>query len=58
MRRIHRLFESYDEQNKLLEGRSDTNKLIRVKAGRNLVGEICKVKISEIKGTQLIGELM
>ncbi len=52
------LFESYDEQNKLLEGRSDTNKLIRVKAGRNLVGEICKVKISEIKGAQLIGELM
>ncbi|MDE5603656.1 MAG: tRNA (N6-isopentenyl adenosine(37)-C2)-methylthiotransferase MiaB [Helicobacter sp.] len=52
------LFESYDEQNKLLEGRSDTNKLIRVKAGRNLIGEICKVKISAIKGAQLMGELM
>lgn len=52
------LFESYDEENNLLEGRSDTNKLIRVKAGRNLVGEICKVRISEIKGAQLIGELM
>ncbi|EES89052.1 putative 2-methylthioadenine synthetase [Helicobacter canadensis MIT 98-5491] len=52
------LFESYDEENFLLEGRSDTNKLIRVKAGRNLIGEICNVKISEIKGAQLIGELL
>ncbi|MCI7766012.1 MAG: tRNA (N6-isopentenyl adenosine(37)-C2)-methylthiotransferase MiaB [Helicobacter sp.] len=52
------LFESYDEENLLLEGRSDTNKLIRVKAGRNLIGEICNVKISEIKGAQLIGELL
>ncbi len=52
------LFESYDEENLLLEGRSDTNKLIRVKAGRNLIGEICNVKISEIKGSQLIGELL
>ena len=52
------LFESYDEENLLLEGRSDNNKLIRVKAGRNLIGEICNVKISEIKGAQLIGELL
>lgn len=52
------LFESHDEENLLLEGRSDTNKLIRVKAGRNLIGEICNVKISEIKGAQLIGELL
>lgn len=52
------LFESFDEENLLLEGRSDTNKLVRVKAGRNLVGEICKVKISQIKGAQLLGELI
>ena len=52
------LFESYDEKNMLLEGRSDTNKLVRVKAGRNLIGEICKVRISEVKGAQLIGELL
>lgn len=52
------LFESYDEENLLLEGRSDTNKLIRVKAGRKLIGEICNVKISKIKGAQIIGELL
>ena len=52
------LFESYDAQNMLLEGRSDTNKLIRVKAGRNLIGEIHSIRISETKGAQLIGELL
>lgn len=52
------LVESFDVENLLLEGRTDTNKLVRVKAGRNLVGELCAVKITEIKGAQLIGELV
>ncbi len=52
------LFESYDEENLLLEGRSDSNKLIRVRAGRNLIGEICQVKIAEVRSAQLIGELL
>lgn len=56
---VHKiLFESFDDTNLLLEGRSDTNKLVRVKAGRNLVGKICEVKISQIRGAQLLGELI
>lgn len=57
--RVHKiLFESFDETHSMLEGRSDTNKLVRVKAERNLIGEICEVKISQIKGAQLLGELI
>ncbi|EEO26282.1 tRNA (N6-isopentenyl adenosine(37)-C2)-methylthiotransferase MiaB [Helicobacter winghamensis] len=56
--RIHKvLVESYDAQNLWLEGRSDTNKLVRIKAGRDLVGSLCNVRITEVKGAQLIGEL-
>ncbi|MCI5969473.1 tRNA (N6-isopentenyl adenosine(37)-C2)-methylthiotransferase MiaB [Helicobacter sp.] len=51
------LVESYDAQNLWLEGRSDTNKLVRIRAGRDLVGELCDVRITEVKGAQLMGEL-
>ncbi len=57
--KIHQiLFESFDEANALFEGRSDTNKLVRVKSESNLVGEIYKVKISKVKGAQLLGEIV
>ncbi|WP_299548370.1 tRNA (N6-isopentenyl adenosine(37)-C2)-methylthiotransferase MiaB [uncultured Helicobacter sp.] len=57
--KIHQiLVESYDMQNLWLEGRSDTNKLVRIKAGRNLIGSLCDVKITEVKGAQLIGDLV
>lgn len=57
--KIHKvLFESYDKEKLYLEGRSDTNKLVRVLAGRNLIGEILPVKIAEVKGAQLIGEVL
>lgn len=57
--KIHQiLVESYDDQNLWLEGRSDTNKLVRIRAGRNLVGSLCDVRITEVKGAQLMGELV
>lgn len=57
--RVHKiLFESFDATHSLLEGRSDTNKLVRVKAESGLVGEICEVRISQVKGAQLLGELI
>lgn len=52
------LVESFDAENLLLEGRSDTNKLVRIKSGRNLVGEVVQTKITEVKGAQLIGALI
>lgn len=57
--RIHQvLVESYDAQNSWLEGRTDTNKLVRLRAGRNLIGTMCDVQITEVKGAQLIGALV
>lgn len=57
--KVHKiLFENFDESCCLLEGRSDTNKLVRVKARHNLVGEIREVKINQIRGAQLLGELI
>ena len=54
--RIHEvLFESFNEG--FFEGRSGTNKLIRTQSAKNLIGEICEVKIAELRGSQLIGEL-
>lgn len=54
--KIHEvLFESFNEG--FFEGRSGTNKLIRTQSAKNLIGEICEVKIAELRGTQLIGEL-
>lgn len=57
--RIHKvLVESFDKSHLLLEGRTDTNKLVRIQAGRDLIGKICDVKITEIKGAQLQGVLV
>lgn len=54
--KIHEvLFESFNEG--FFEGRSGTNKLIRTQSTKNLIGEICEVKIAELRGSQLIGEL-
>ena len=50
--------ESFDAENLLLEGRSDTNKLVRINAGRNLIGALCDVRITEVKGAQLMGVLV
>ncbi|MDA3967386.1 tRNA (N6-isopentenyl adenosine(37)-C2)-methylthiotransferase MiaB [Helicobacter sp. WB40] len=50
------LFESYKEG--MLEGRSDTNKLVRVSGDESLVGSICNARISEVRGAQLFGELV
>ena len=56
---IHQvLIESFDEENLWLEGRSDTNKLVRICAGRNLIGALCDVRITEVKGAQLMGALV
>lgn len=52
------LLESYDEENKLLEGRSDNNKLIRIHSLDNLVGKILPVRICKINGAQLMGEFI
>lgn len=55
--KIHEvLFESFNEG--FFEGRSGTNKLIRAQSTQNLIGEICEVKIAELRGSQLIGELL
>ena len=55
--KIHEvLFESFNEG--FFEGRSGTNKLIRTQSTKNLIGEICEVKIAELRGSQLIGELL
>lgn len=55
--KIHEvLFESFNEG--FFEGRSGTNKLIRTQSAKNLIGEICEVKIAELRGSQLIGELL
>ncbi|TLD82407.1 tRNA (N6-isopentenyl adenosine(37)-C2)-methylthiotransferase MiaB [Helicobacter sp. MIT 11-5569] len=56
--KIHQvLIESFDMQNLFLEGRSDTNKLVRIKDKESFVGSLCDVRITEVKGAQLIGKL-
>ena len=57
--KIHKvLIESFDAENLLFEGRSDTNKLVRINAERNLIGALCDVRITEVKGAQLMGVLV
>ncbi|MBX7490768.1 tRNA (N6-isopentenyl adenosine(37)-C2)-methylthiotransferase MiaB [Helicobacter turcicus] len=57
--KIHQvLVENYDVQNLWLEGRSNTNKLVRIRTDKNLIGAMCDVKITEVKGAQLMGELV
>jgi tRNA-2-methylthio-N6-dimethylallyladenosine synthase len=53
----HVLFEHINEDG-LLEGRSDNNRLIRVKNHRSQVGEILPVKVIESKGMVFLGELL
>ncbi len=58
--RVHSvLIENFNAENTYLEGRTDTNKLVRIKAKEEYkIGQICNVRISKIKGAQLIGELV
>lgn len=57
--KIHKiLFESFDEANALFEGRSDTNKLVRVQSKSDLIGKFYDVKINQVKGAQLLGEIV
>ncbi|WP_300919177.1 tRNA (N6-isopentenyl adenosine(37)-C2)-methylthiotransferase MiaB, partial [Helicobacter rodentium] len=57
--KIHKiLFESFDETNALFEGRSDTNKLVRVQSKSDLIGKFYDVKIHQVKGAQLLGEIV
>ncbi len=56
--KIHEVyFESIDEEG-YLEGRSDTNKNIKAKGSRDLVGEIESVKIVKTSRVKLFGEIV
>ena len=53
------MLESESKNNKdVLTGRTDTFKLVHVKADKNLIGQIVKVKITDNTSFTISGELV
>jgi len=52
------LIEDYSEKEGYLKGYTDTMKLVNVKANEKFLGEIVKVKITDVKTWSLDGEII
>ena len=42
----------------VLQGRTESNKVVNIKGDKNLIGKICDVKITEIRTWSLVGEVV